>query len=151
MKPQQFISNLSHPMTTTHSTSDYLLLFRGNDWDRSLSPAELQKAMGGFLGWFEKLSATGVLKSGQPLLDEARVVSGRNGRTVADGPFAESKEAVGGYFLITAGSFDEAVTIAQECPTLEYGGLVEVRQVASECPTFQRARQAAAEELVATA
>jgi hypothetical protein len=107
--------------------------------------------MGGFLGWFEKLSATGVLKSGQPLLDEARIVSGRNGRTVADGPFAESKEAVGGYFLITAGSFDEAVAVAQECPTLEYGGHVEVRQVASECPTFQRARQAAAEELVATA
>jgi hypothetical protein len=68
-------------------------------------PADLQKAMSSFVNWFEQLSATGVLKGGQPLLDDARLVSGRNGRTVADGPFAESKEAVGGYFLVKAGSF----------------------------------------------
>ena len=134
-------------MTTPNSTSEYLLLFRGSDWDRSLSPADLQKTMSRFLAWFERLSTDGTLKVGQPLLDDARIVSGRNGRTVADGPFAESKEAVAGYFLINARDIDEAVAIAQQCPTLEHGGIVEVRPVAAECPTFQRVRQMAAEEL----
>lgn len=127
-------------MNTSNSTSEYLLLFRGNQWDRGMSPAQLQKTMSHFLAWFERLSAEGTLKAGQPLMDEGRVVSGKNGRTVADGPFAESKEAVGGYFLLTAESLDEAVAIAQQCPMLEYGTVVEVRPIAAICPTFENAR-----------
>jgi len=133
-------------MNTPDSTSEYLLLFRGNGWDRSLSPAELQETMSRFMSWFQQLSAAGTLKAGQPLLNDARIVSGKNGRTVADGPFAESKEAIGGYFLIKAGSFDEAVAIAQQCPTLEYGSVVEVRPIAVECPTLQRVRDGIAQE-----
>jgi hypothetical protein len=53
---------------------------------------------------------------------------------VSDGPFAESKEAIGGYFLLDVASMDEAVAIAQECPGLPYGVRVEVRPVAPECP-----------------
>jgi hypothetical protein len=134
-------------MNTPESTSEYLLLFRGNGWDRSLSPAELQETMSRFMAWFQQLSAAGTLKAGQPLLNDARIVSGKNGRTVADGPFAESKEAVGGYFLIKASSFDEAVAIAQQCPTLEYGSVVEVRPIAAECGTMHRVRNEAAPEL----
>jgi hypothetical protein len=133
-------------MNTTDSTSEYLLLFRGNGWDRSLSPAELQETMSRFMSWFQQLSAAGTLKAGQPLLNDARIVSGKNGRTVADGPFAESKEAVGGYFLVKAANFDEAVAIAQQCPTLEYGAVVEVRPIAVECPTMHRVRDAMSQE-----
>ena len=135
-------------MNTPNSTSEYLLLFRGSGWDRSLSPAELQKTMSNFLAWFERLSADGTLKAGQPLMDDTRIVSGKNGRTVADGPFAESKEAIGGYFLIKAGSLDEAVAIAKQCPMLEHGTSVEVRPIAADCPTLQRVQQRIAEELV---
>lgn len=134
-------------MSTTNTSAEYLLLFRGSDWDRSLSPAELQKTMASFLAWFERLTADGTLKAGQPLMDDARIVSGRNGRAVADGPFAESKEAVGGYFLIRAGNLDEAVAIARQCPMLEHGTAVEVRPIAADCPTLQRARQVVSEEL----
>jgi hypothetical protein len=134
-------------MNTTNSTSEYLLLFRGNAWDRSLSPAELQQTLARFMSWFQQLSADGTLKAGQPLLNDARIVSGKNGRVIADGPFAESKEAVGGYFLIKADSFDEAVAIAQQCPTLEYGSVVEVRPIASECATLHRVRQFEAEQI----
>jgi hypothetical protein len=134
-------------MSMPNSTSEYLLLFRGSDWDQNLSPAELQNAMSGFLGWFERLQAGGILKAGQPLLPESRIVSGKNGRTVADGPFAESKEAVGGYFLIHADSFDEAVTIAQQCPILEHGAAVEVRPIAADCPTLQRVQSRIADEV----
>ena len=53
-------------------------------------------------------------------------------RTVTDGPFAESKEAIGGYFLLLVKDRNEAVEIAQECPTLKYGLTVEVRPVADD-------------------
>jgi hypothetical protein len=137
-------------MNTTNSSSEYLLLARGNDWDRSLSPAELQKVMSSFLAWFERLSTEGILKKGQPLMEETRIVSGKNGRTVADGPFAESKEAIGGYFLIKADSLDDAVAIAQQCPMLEFGVVMEVRPIAADCPSLHRARKALGEELVAS-
>ena len=135
-------------MSTTNTSSEYLLLFRGGSWDRSLSPAELQNAMSEFLAWFERLSTEGTLKAGQPLMDDARIVSGKNGRNVADGPFAESKEAVGGYFLIEAASLDAAVAVAQQCPILEHGAEVEVRPIAADCPTLQRVRQQLGEEIV---
>ena len=130
-------------MSTTNSTSEYLFLFRGTDWDRSMSPAEMEQTMSRFLAWFERLSADGALKAGQPLTNDARIVSGRNGRAVTDGPFAESKEAVGGYFLITAASLDDAVGIARQCPMLEFGVDLEVRPIATECPTMERVRQRA--------
>src|SRR5712671_950609 len=133
-------------MSTTNTTSEYLLLFRGNQWDRSLSPAELQRTMANFLAWFERLSADGTLKAGQPLMDDARIVSGKNGRTVADGPFAESKEAVGGYFLINAESLDHAVAIAQQCPMLGLGTVVEVRPIAADCSALQRVRKVVGDE-----
>jgi hypothetical protein len=126
-------------MNTPTPTSEYLLLFRGSDWDKNLSPEEIQQAMGNFMAWFERLTKQGKLKAGQPLAREGKIISGKRGRTVADGPFAESKEAIGGYFLLQVDDFDEAVAIAKECPTLEYGSTVEVRPVAEQCPTIQRA------------
>jgi hypothetical protein len=53
---------------------------------------------------------------------------------VADGPFAESKEAIGGFFLLEVGSLEEATEIAKDFPGLNYGASVEVRPVAPECP-----------------
>src|SRR5260370_10040662 len=82
------------------TTSDYLLLFRGNVWDRGLSPAQLQKVVSDWMAWFERLKAEGKCAGGHPLEDEGKVVSGKQ-RTVADGPFAESKEAIGGCFFFS--------------------------------------------------
>ncbi len=125
-------------MSTSTSKSEYLLLFRGTEWDKGLSPEELQKVMGQFMGWFDRLTQEGVLKAGQPLAREGKIVSGKGGRSVADGPFAESKEAIGGYFLLHAASLEQAVEIAKECPVLNYGSSVEVRPVAEQCPTMQK-------------
>src|SRR5436189_3073420 len=94
-----------------------------------------------FMAWFERLKQEGKVKGGQPLERTGKIVSGKNGRTVADGPFAESKEAIGGYFLLQVEDLAEAVQIAKQCPVLEYGSTVEVRPVAEECPTFQRVRE----------
>ena len=133
-------------MNTPNSTSEYLLLFRGTEWDQSMSPDEMRQAMSRFMAWFERLSAEGTLKGGQPLMEDTRLISGKNGQTVMDGPFAESKEAIGGYSLITAASFDDAVAIARQCPILQFGVRVEVRPIAAECQLLQRVRESVTEE-----
>ncbi len=135
----------------TPKQNEFLLLFRGNDWYNDLSPEELQKAMSDFRSWFDRLTQAGKLKAAQPLVREGKLVSGKHGRVVADGPFAESKEAIGGYFLLAVKDLDEAVAIAQTCPSLEFGTQVEVRPVAEDCPMAARARQAMPEEELATA
>ena len=62
-------------------------------------------------------------------------------RSVADGPFAESKEAIGGYFYLTVADENEALEIAKQCPGLEFGSVVEVRPIADICAVKQRAAQ----------
>jgi hypothetical protein len=90
--------------------------------------------------WFERLKAEGKCIGGHPLEDQGKVVSGKH-RTVADGPFAESKEAIGGYFFLTVADENEAIDIAKQCPGLEYGSVVEVRPVAEICSVKQRAEE----------
>ena len=127
-------------MNTQNSATHYMLLFRGNDWHKGLSPEETQKIVGQWMGWFERLTAQGKAIAGNPLEPEGRVVSGKGGRVVADGPFAESKEAIGGYFLLKVNSLEEATVIAKECPGLAYGAVVEVRPVAGECSVAAEVR-----------
>ena len=124
--------------------NEYLLLFRGSSWDKGLSPEQLQKTMDQFMAWFERLKQQGKVKAGQPLERTGKIVSGKNGRTVADGPFAESKEAIGGYFLLQVDDLDEAVEIAKQCPGLDYGIDVEVRPVAEQCSARARAMEMSA-------
>ena len=117
----------------TQNQNGYMLLFRGNDWIKNLSPEEKQRVTDQWMGWFRRLTDDNKAVAGNPLEREGKIVSGKN-RVVSDGPFAESKEAIGGYFLLDVGTMDEAVAIAQECPGLPYGVRVEVRPVALECP-----------------
>jgi hypothetical protein len=120
-------------MITSTEKSDYLLLFRGTNWDNELSPEQLQKVVSDWAAWFERLTQEGKCKGGHPLHYRGKLVAGKKGRTVADGPFAESKEAIGGYFLLQVADENEAIQIAQQCPGLEYGCVVEVRPVAERC------------------
>ena len=106
-----------------------MLLFRGMDWDRGLSPEEIQNVMNRWIAWFDRLTEQGKARAGQPLTDKGKVISGKRGQTVLDGPFAESKETVAGYILLQVDNLDEAVEIAKECPGLDYGISVEVRLV----------------------
>lgn len=136
-------------MDTETSKSDYLLLFRGNEWDKELSPEQLQKVVSDWAAWFEGLIKSGKCKGGHPLQAQGKVVSGKRGSVVADGPFAESKEAVGGYFYLSVDTEDEAIAIAQQCPGLQYGAVVEVRPVADMCTVRSRSMEAAKASLAA--
>jgi len=77
------------------------------------------------------LVGDGVLKGGAPLhpVTEARKVRTREGtQRVLDGPFAESKEVIAGWFVIEAPDLDAAVAIAAKCPNARFGS-VEVREI----------------------
>ena len=120
-------------MSATSEKSDYLLFFRGNDWEKNLPPEELKKVVTDWYAWFQRLAAEGKCLGGLPLLDSGKLFSGKNGRSVADGPFAESKETIAGYFHLRVASEAEAIQIAQQCPGLEYDGcVVEVRPVGEQ-------------------
>jgi hypothetical protein len=114
------------------STGEHLLLIRGTHWNSGLSPAELQRIMTEFYGWVEGLQGKGILRGAQPLMEEGRLVSGAQS-LVTDGVFAESKEAIAGYFLLDVATTDEAVRLAQACPILAHGAQIEVRPVANLC------------------
>ncbi len=119
-------------------SNEYMVLFRSTDWEKNLSPDQLQNIMSRTMAWFEQLHAQGKMKAAQPLYDEGKVITGKKGQHVSDGPFAESKETVGGYLMLKVDSMEEAVTIAQGWPLLDCGCTVEVRPVAPECPSFKR-------------
>jgi len=129
------------------SQNGYMLLFRGTQWDKDLSPEEIQKMVTRWYAWFDRLTQEGKCIAGHPLEREGKVVSGRSGRTVADGPFAESKEAIGGYFLLAVEDLDEALEIAKQCPGLDHGIDVEVRPVAEQCSARARANEALAQAM----
>jgi len=135
-------------MKNEHKPTHYMLLFKGNAWHKGLSPEEMQQVAAHWMDWFKGLLANGKAVGGNPLEGEGKLVSGKHGRVVADGPFAESKEAVGGYFLLKVSTMEEALEIARQCPGLPHGAVVEVRPVAGECPVGAEAEMQLASQLV---
>ena len=134
----------------TQDQNGYMLLYRSSEWYKTLSQEELQKLINQNKAWFERLTSQGKAKPGRALERTGVTVSGKNGRFVIDGPFAESKEAIGGYLMLDVETIEEAIAIAQGSPSLAYGGSIEVRPMADECPLDVRARELAREEQLAT-
>ena len=112
----------------------FMLLFRDPpEAYEALSPDQRQQLAQQWNEWYDGLAAEGKVQHGHPLKPAGRVVTGARGSRVVDGPFAEAKEAIGGYFLLTVADLDEATEIAQRCPSLPLGMSVEVRPVAAAC------------------
>jgi hypothetical protein len=133
----------------TQDQNGYMLLYRTDEWYNRLSQQELQNLMRENSAWIQRLTEQGKAKPGRALERRGAFVSGKNGKFVTDGPFAESKEAIGGYVLVDVETLDEAIAIAQSSPGLAYGGSIEVRPIAAECPLDVRARELAQEEQLA--
>lgn len=115
----------------------YMLLLYDNpaNW-QNLGPAEMHKAIEKYVAWGNKLRQHGVFKASHKLAGDAgKVIRGHSRQSrVTDGPYSETKEVLGGYYLIEAPSYDKAVEHCQDCPHLEYGGTIEVRQVDAMTP-----------------
>src|SRR5688572_22633344 len=102
------------------SANSFLLLFRnaGSDTHQHLRSDEREQMTKQWNDWYEGLAAQGKVQHGRPLGLEGRVVSGPRGQLVTDGPYAETKEVVGGYFFLTVADIEEATEIAKKCPGL---------------------------------
>jgi hypothetical protein len=131
-------------MTTipTSPTRPFLLLFRnaGPESHQDLSPAERERLTKEWNDWYAGLAATGKVQHGHPLGLQGRVVSGTRGQMVVDGPYAETKEVVGGYLFLTVANMEEATEIAKQCPGLPLGLTVEVRPVFDVSPVLEGVR-----------
>lgn len=106
---------------------DFMFIFRGTDPSDS-SPEEMQSQMQKWMEWVDRLKAKNLYTAGEPLTPAGKVVKGTQ-PIVTEGPFAESKEVIGGFFLVRADSLEEASELAKDCPDLPLGGSVEVREV----------------------
>ena len=108
--------------------NDYIYIYRGGVTGGS--PEEMQQRMQKWMTWMKDLAAKGHMKNqGHPLERTGKVVSGRR-KTVVDGPFAEAKDAVGGFTIVSARDIDEATELSKGCPIFEHeSGAVEVRPI----------------------
>jgi hypothetical protein len=108
---------------------EFMFIFKGPSYeDLGLSAEEAETNMYKWLDWVKQLKSQDVYVEGRPLIKGGKIVSGKNA-VVTDGPFAESKELVGGYFIVKANNLEEAVKHTKGFPDYELGGTVEVREV----------------------
>ena len=137
----------------THESrrNGYLLLSRTDEWYKRLSHAELQKIITETRAWVGRLIAEGKARPGVALAREGASISGSSKRVVLDGPYAESKEAIGGTLLLDVATMEEAIAIAKACPSLRYNTTLEVRPISDECPIDACAREKLQEERFAAA
>ena len=112
----------------------YLLVARdtpeGQQVWQKMSPSEVQAAIGQYRAWSDRVRAKGKLQDGQKLRDgEGRVLRGKgSGLKITDGPHVESKEVIGGFWILEATGYDEAVKLVSDSPHLDHGSL-ELREI----------------------
>ena len=110
--------------------SQYLLLLRGGSRPASMAPEEMQQMIQRYGAWIGQLHQQGRLRGAEKLRDDGgRGLRVERGEVVVDGPFAETKETVGGYFVYEAADYAEAIEIARGCPALLNDGHLEVREI----------------------
>ncbi len=108
---------------------DFLFVYWNSGQNQpDASPEEMQAVTQKWIDWIGSIAAQNKLVDrGNRLSREGRVL--KPGNVVTDGPYTELKEFIGGYSMIKAESYDEAVEIAKGCPIFAFGGSVEVRDI----------------------
>jgi len=111
---------------------NYLLLLHSEpDVFKNASPEEIQVIIQKYYSWKQRMRDAGILLGGEKLQDRTGRVIRRTAAdvtSVIDGPYAETKEVLAGFFQIQAKDYDSAVEAAKECPHLQYGA-IEIRQI----------------------
>ncbi len=111
--------------------SKFLLILHENPSTFApMSPSEMQAVIAEYGAWAQKMGGMGRLMGGHKLMDEGgRRLSATGGRlVVTDGPYAEAKDVIGGFFIIEAADYAEAERLSADCPHVKYGE-VELRMV----------------------
>lgn len=110
----------------------YLVILHEEPVDYSqLSAEQIEGIIGEYIAWRHKIEAEGKYVGSEKLKDEGgKHLSATAGNLrVTDGPYTEAKEVIGGYFVISAANYDDAVETASGCPHLKYGGRIELREI----------------------
>lgn len=108
---------------------EFMFIFLGADYQQlELSPEETQGQMQKWMSWIDDLKKKDLYVEGRPLHATGKRLKGVEA-VATDGPFAESKELVGGYFIVKSDSMDQALEMARDFPDFHLGGSVEVREV----------------------
>jgi hypothetical protein len=97
----------------------------------AVSPEEGEATMKGYMEFGEEMGKRGVLQGGERLrpISDATTVQLRNGEVLtSDGPFAETKEQIGGYYVVDCKDLDEAIEVASKIPAAKVGS-IEVRPI----------------------
>jgi hypothetical protein len=122
----------------------YLLLIYGPEWDASsMTEEQLQASMEEWTDYTADLLRRGVTEGGEALepTSTATTVRVRSGETLTtDGPFAETNEVLGGYYVLNCKDLDEAIEIAAECPSAGQGS-IELRPITDLGEDYQKAVQ----------
>jgi hypothetical protein len=109
----------------------YLMLFYSEEPTTPTPPEEMEAIMGEWFAYDEAIRKAGVSQTGEALQPSATATTLRlkNGeRVVTDGPFAETREVLGGYYVIDVPDLDTALDWAHRSPAAKYGS-IEVRPV----------------------
>lgn len=110
----------------------YMLLLYGNEQGfAQMTPEQLKQSFAAFMAYNQELIQAGVLRGGEQLRPShtARTLRSKGGQVVqTDGPFAETKEQLGGYYLLEVKDEAEALAWAAKCPSAQFGA-VEVREL----------------------
>jgi hypothetical protein len=107
----------------------YLCLIRGEALcGAKVSPSEMQEIAMQFIGWMKGMEEQGRLHGHARLhSEEGKILDGRKPGVVIDGPYAETKEIIGGYWVIDADSYEHAVELSDGIPLSN--GLLEIRRL----------------------
>lgn len=105
-----------------------LLLHEDIEKVSQLSPKEMEALANAHMSWAIKLAEAGHLISGDGLHEKGVLITGKD-CVIKDGPYLESKEIIGGYYLLQADDLQTIIELAKECPTHLYGGTTEIRSI----------------------
>ena len=109
--------------------NSYLILLHESNNMPELSPEEMQAVISRYKAWGQRIRATGNYLSSGKLESTGRVVRVEAGKTrISDGPFTETKDVLGGYYLVQAESYEKAVELCHDSPHLDFGA-IEVRRI----------------------
>ena len=103
-----------------------LILFDNEEAYVEMSEEDMQNEIALHTEWIQQLGDA--FESGEALNKQSKSIRGK-AKIVTDGPYIESKELVGGYYILNANSFEEATELAMGCPVLKLGGSLEIREI----------------------
>jgi hypothetical protein len=128
LKFAKFKNQINFENLKRKNMKEFMMIF-SSEVNDSFGPSQeqMQSYIPEWMDWFGGIAAQGKIVNANRLSFEGKTLKPNN--VIADGPYAEVKEIIGGYVIVKANDIDEAMKLAEGCPILYHGGHVEVRSI----------------------